>query len=378
MKKIVLGVCGVLVFIGGLVSIRSGVLKAGELTKDSSLIVETGTVESVVTIPESSETPDEEVIVPEAESPAPVEEQPAQPIEESSTLPEPSASSESVPSSSKPSDTSPTESSTVDSSTSTSSTSTSTTNSTSSSTSTSSTTMPNSSTKPSSTKPSNPKPSQTKPSQTKPSETTPSSIEPTQPSTSQSSKQPTKPMKPTPVSPTTQPAPATTNNTSVQSNSFVAPSAPEAFSETSTLNLPSELKTTEVAQSDLKGFELPLLSSFENKDHAVLIYEGIKQLGNEQEETYSAEQLATEIYQNLFDLEISGKPEKMPEEITVGSLIYQKKKDKNSVLGIYIGNDYYLTVDDVEVEEDTKERTSINEESEEKEKKVTGIDRICE
>ena len=114
MKKIVLGVCGVLVFIGGLVSIRSGVLKAGELTKDSSLIVETGTVESVVTIPESSETPDEEVIVPEAESPAPVEEQPAQPIEESSTLPEPSASSESVPSSSKPSDTSPTESSTVD------------------------------------------------------------------------------------------------------------------------------------------------------------------------------------------------------------------------------------------------------------------------
>ena len=173
-------------------------------------------------------------------------------------------------------------------------------------------------------------------------------------------------MKPTPVSPTTQPAPASTNNTSVQSNSFVAPSAPEAFSETSTLNLPSELKTTEVAQSDLKGFELPLLSSFENEDHAVLIYEGIKQLGNEQEETYSAEQLATEIYQNLFDLEISGKPEKMPEEITVGSLIYQKKKDKNSVLGIYIGNDYYLTVDDVEVEEDTKERTSINEESEEK------------
>ncbi|MBU5362518.1 glucosaminidase domain-containing protein [Enterococcus raffinosus] len=361
MKKIVLGVCGVLVFIGGLASIRSGVLKAGELTKDSSLIVETGTVESIVTIPESSETPDEEGIVPEAESPAPVEEQPAQPIEESSTLPEPSASSESVPSSSKPSDTSPTESSTVDSSTSTSSTSTSTTNSTSSSTSTSSTTMPSSSTKPS-----NPKPSQTKPS-----ETTPSSIEPTQPSTSQGSKQPTKPMKPTPVSPTTQPAPATTNNTSVQSNAFVAPSAPEAFSETSTLNLPSELKTTEVAQSDLKGFELPLLSSFENQDHAVLIYEGIKQLGNEQEETYSAEQLATEIYQNLFDLEISGKPEKMPEEITVGSLIYQKKKDKDSVLGIYIGNDYYLTVDDVEVEEDTKERTSINEESEEKEKKVT-------
>ncbi|MBO0460086.1 glucosaminidase domain-containing protein, partial [Enterococcus hulanensis] len=150
---------------------------------------------------------------------------------------------------------------------------------------------------------------------------------------------------------------------------------PEAFSETSTLNLPSELKTTEVAQSDLKGFELPLLSSFENKAHAALIYEGIKQLGTGQEDTYDATQLATELYQQLFELDLTETPEKLPEELTVGSLLYQKKKEKNSLLGIYIGDDYYLTVDDVKIEretdnssdtEETKE-TSVSEEEPEKE-----------
>ena len=338
MKKIVLGVCGVLVFIGGLAGIRSGVLKAGELTKDSSVIIETGTIESTVTMPESSEMPVEEVIVPEAESPALVEEQPEVSIEESSETPEPSSSSEPVPPSAS-SDTSSSESSTTDSSTSTSESSTST---------DSSTSVSSSSSIPSTTKPSSSTSSQTTPSTTTPSTTTPSSAEPTNPSTSQPSKVPT-----TPVAPSTPIAPATGNTPSVQSNAFVAPTAPEAFSETSTLKIPNELKTDEVAQSDLKGFELPLLNSFETKEHAAIIYEGIKKLGLEQADNYSVEQFTTELYQELFNLEISGKPEKMPEELTVGSLVYQKNKEKNVLLGVYIGDDYYLTVDDVEIEEET-------------------------
>ncbi|MGL9730446.1 glucosaminidase domain-containing protein [Enterococcus sp. DIV0756] len=338
MKKIVLGVCGVLVFIGGLAGIRSGVLKAGELTKDSSFIVETGTVESAVIVPESSEMPVEEVIVPEAENPALVEEQPEVPIEESSALPEPSSSSEPVPSSAS-SDTSSSESSTTDSSTSTSESSSSTDSSTSASS--------------SSSIPSTTKPSSSTSSHTKPSTTTPSSAEPTKPSTTQPSKAPT-----TPASSNTPVTPGTTNKASVQTNAFVAPSAPEAFSETSTLNLPSELKTDEVAQSDLKGFELPLLSSFKNKDHAAVIYDGIKQLGTKQEENYYVEQFATELYQKLFNLEITGKPEKMPEELTIGSLIYQKNEEKNVLLGVYIGDDYYLTVDDVEIEKEDEEEAS--------------------
>lgn len=365
MKKIMIGVCGLLVFIGGLISIRSGVLKAGELPEESSLIVETGTVESTVSVPESSETPVEEGIVPDTVEEVPVED-PEVPTVESTMSSETSTTSESTPS----------ESSTEESSTSTSSTT-----STSSSTKPSSSSTTSSTTKPSSTKPSNSstsssaKPSNTKPSNTKPSATTPSSSVPAQSSTSQSQPAPTQPA--TPVVPSTPAAavPVTPPTTSVQSSSFVAPSAPEAFSETSTLNLPSELKTTEVAQSDLKGFELPLLSSFENKAHAALIYEGIKQLGTEQEDTYDTTQLATELYQQLFELDITGTPEKLPEELTVGSLLYQKKKEKNVMLGVYIGEDYYLTVDDVEIERETdsssdKEETteaSVSEEEPEKE-----------
>ncbi|MBX8936291.1 glucosaminidase domain-containing protein, partial [Enterococcus gilvus] len=259
--------------------------------------------------------------------------------------------------------------------------------STSSTTSTSSSTKPSSSsttsstTKPSSTKPSNSstssstKPSNTKPSNTKPSATMPSSSAQAQSSTSQSQPAPTQPATPVVPSTPAAAAPVTPAYSSVQAESFVAPSAPEAFSETSTLNLPSELKTTEVAQSDLKGFELPLLSGFENKAHAALIYEGIKQLGTEQEDTYDTTQLATELYQQLFELDLTGTPEKLPEELTVGSLLYQKKKDKNSLLGIYIGDDYYLTVYDVEIERetdsssDTEEttETSVSEEEPEKE-----------
>ena len=110
----------------------------------------------------------------------------------------------------------------------------------------------------------------------------------------------------------------------------------------------------------MKGFELPLLSSFENKNHAALIYEGIKMLGIEQETAYSTEQMATELYHNLLNVEITDKLEKLPEKITVGSLIYQKEEDKKTLLGVYIGEDYYLTVEDVELEKE--EKTSDTEE----------------
>ena len=316
MKKLVVGVCGVLVFIGGLASLRSGVLKAGELPEESSLIVETGTTESAVSVPESS---------------------------------------------------------TVDSSTSTSSTAL-------SSASTSSSTKPSSSSSPSSTTPSSTKPSNSStPSSTKPSTTTPSSSAPAQSSTSQSQAAPSQSVTPAPIpvvpSSTAAAAPVTPEYASVQASSAFTPTVPEAFAETSTLNLPSELKTTEVAQSDLKGFELPLLNSFENKNHAALIYEGIKKLGSEQAETYSAEEMATELYQQLFSLAITGTPEKLPEELTVGSLLYQKEKDKNVLLGVYIGDEYYLTVDDVEIErgtdnssdKDESKEVSYKTESEEKE-----------
>lgn len=357
MKKIVIGICGLLVFIGGLAGLRSGALKADELTKESSLIVETSPSESSIPAPDSGDGPVNEGVEPEGNVQEPVITPEVPNTEPSESLVPPVSSDIENPTSSA---SVPPENSTVDSSVSTSSTPTSSSSSTGNSQSSSSASSSNestsSTTKPSTSATNNTKPVETTSSTTNSSATIPSSTAGSQASTNQSQEVPKQSASPvvTPEGPTTATGiPTAPNTASVQANSFVAPTAPDAFSETSTLNLPSELKTTEVAQSDLKGFELPLLSSFENEAQAALIYEGIKQLGIEQEENYSAEQFASDIYQSLFHLEISNNPEKLPEEITVGSLIYQKEEDENRLLGIYIGDDYYLSVDDVEIEKET-------------------------
>ena len=357
MKKIVIGICGLLVFIGGLAGLRSGALKADELTKESYLIVETSPSESSIPAPDSGDGPVNEGVEPEGNVQEPVITPEVPNTEPSESLVPPVSSDIENPTSSA---SVPPENSTVDSSVSTSSTPTSSSSSTGNSQSSSSASSSNestsSTTKPSTSATNNTKPVETTSSTTNSSATIPSSTAGSQASTNQSQEVPKQSASPvvTPEGPTTATGiPTAPNTASVQANSFVAPTAPDAFSETSTLNLPSELKTTEVAQSDLKGFELPLLSSFENEAQAALIYEGIKQLGIEQEENYSAEQFASDIYQSLFHLEISNNPEKLPEEITVGSLIYQKEEDENRLLGIYIGDDYYLSVDDVEIEKET-------------------------
>lgn len=386
MKKIVMAICGVVVFCWGVASLRSGALKADNLLQESAVVETTVPESSTVvepTVPESVApapakpvpTPEQAVPAESAATEAPAEQAPeestpqaepaSEPATETSTV-EPSES-ESTTSESSTSGGTSSESST--SGTSTSQTSSTTSSSTSTSgTSTSSSTSTTGSTTSSSTGGS------TGTTTTSSSTVSSASQEPTQPSTPPGSIQNPVPNTPTPAAPS-EPA--------VQTSTSVIQETPDAFSATSTLQLPSDLKTAEVAQSDLKGYELPLLSSFENKAHAALIYDGIKKLGIEQKREFDVEQLAAKLYSDLFAIEITGTPEKQTEEISVGSLLYQKKKDQLEVIGVYIGKDYYLTVEDVEAEaseeataaetaEDTESDTNNTEEnteeSDEKEK----------
>ncbi|MGG5370989.1 glucosaminidase domain-containing protein [Enterococcus sp. AZ196] len=378
MKKIMIGVFGILVLIGGIASLRSGALKAGELNRSAPSIIETETTESTYSVPENNvSSVNEEIVesegpVIEAERETPMAE-PSVSIEQSGN-PESTVSSEAPPSEGSTSNTSTNPSTTVPSSSSSSSSS----SSNSSGSSSTGTTSSSSST------PKPTQPSTTTPSSTKPSGTTPSSVTPTQPSTSQPTGKPTQPVAPAPV-PTVPDSPdaatnVTPNVSSVQANPTFTPTVPEAFSEKSTLNLPSELKATGVAQSDLKGFELPLLSRLKEKAHGALIYEGIKQVGIEQEETYDVKQLVTTLYKELYAIEPSGTPKKMPEELQIGSLLYRKEKDQTVLLGIYIGEDYYLSVNDVEVTEetmDTENKTTSESVTPEKAMKVgTGATKV--
>ena len=379
MKKIVMVICGIAVVCWGVASLQSGALKADNLLQESS-VIET-------TVPESSTVlPVEPESVPKASEP--ITETPA-PASEVSAVPETPV--EQQPAESAPIDTipeMPTQSSTVeppksDSSTSESSTSSGTSSESSTSqsstsqtdTTSSSTTTPSESSTSSSSVPSGSTSSTTSSSTgtTSSSSTIPSSSGQEQPHTST-------PSTPRPV-PSPAPTPPAPSEPKVQTNTDAIQQPPAAFSETSTLQLPSELKTSEVAQSDLKGYELPLLSSFENKAQAALIYDGIKKLGMEQAKDFNVEQLAAKLYSDLFAIEITGTPEQASEEISVGSLLYQKKNDQLELVGVYIGKEYYLTVEDVEIaasDESTETATdgvteldtekAENEESDKKEK----------
>ena len=384
MKKIVMVICGVAVVCWGVASLRSGALKADNLLQESS-VVETAVPESSTVAPAPAEPE------PVTEAPEPITETPApaEPASESSVVPETPV--EQQPTESAPTDTipeTPTQSSAVeppksDSSTSESSTSSSTSSESStsqSSTSQTDTTSSSTTTPSESSTSSSSIPGGSTSSTTGNSTGTSSSSSTTPSSSGQEQPQPSTPSTPGPV-PSPAPTPPAPSEPKVQTNAAAIQQTPDAFSETSALQLPSDLKTSEVAQSDLKGYELPLLSSFENKAHAALIYDGIKKLGTEQEQDFNVEQLAAKLYSDLFAIEIAGNPEQASEEISVGSLLYQKKKDQLELVGVYIGRDYYLTVEDVEIDasdESTETATdgvteldtekAENEESDKKEK----------
>jgi flagellum-specific peptidoglycan hydrolase FlgJ len=382
MKKIVMVICGIAVVCWGVASLQSGALKADNLLQESSVIETTVPESSTVlpvepeSVPKASEpiTETPAPAAPASEVPAasetPVEQQPAEPAP-TDTIPEmPTQSSTVEP---PKSDSSTSESSTNSGTSSESSTSQSSTSQT--DTTSSSTIAPSESSTSSSSVPSGSTSSTTSSSTgtTSSSSTTPSSSGQEQP-------QPSTPSTPGPV-PSPSPTPPAPSEPKVQTNTDAIQQPPAAFSETSTLQLPSELKTSEVAQSDLKGYELPLLSSFENKAQAALIYDGIKKLGMEQAKDFNVEQLAAKLYSDLFAIEITGTPEQASEEISVGSLLYQKKNDQLELVGVYIGKEYYLTVEDVEIDasdESTETATdgvteldtekAENEESDKKEK----------
>lgn len=353
MKKIVMVICGVAVVCWGVASLRSGVLKADNVLQDSSVVEtvvpESSTVVQAPATPEPvTEAPAEPA--PVLETPAPTTPPPAssvapempveQPIESEPVDIMPEMPTQSSASELPKSDSSTSESSTSSGTTSESSTGQSSTNQTSSTS--------NSSTTPSETSSSSSATSGSSASSSTGGSTGTTGSSSTEPSNS-GQEQPSSPSAPGTV-PSPVPIPPASSEPKVQTNPAVIQQTPDAFSATSALQLPSDLKTSEVAQSDLKGYELPLLTSFENKAHAALIYDGIKKLGLEQEQDFSVEQLATKLYEELFAIEITGTPEKPSEEISVGSLLYQKNKDQLKLVGVYIGRDYYLTVEDVEID----------------------------
>ncbi|EHM3075291.1 amidase domain-containing protein [Enterococcus faecalis] len=93
--------------------------------------------------------------------------------------------------------------------------------------------------------------------------------------------------------------------------------------ENQAVSLNPSLKVDEIASSNLKGYELPLLSSFGEKKRAVVVAEALRHVGKTKKEFNLTEQaltssfLAQKIYQQLFKIDIGSTPQ---EQMTFGKV----------------------------------------------------------
>ncbi|MGG5315241.1 glucosaminidase domain-containing protein [Enterococcus sp. AZ072] len=360
MKKTAGGICALLLLGVSLFSLRGGVLKAGELEEKNVQLSEQpviATEPSQETVQEPSLLNTEEPPTSQAAEPAiepPIDSSVEEVISEESTE---ATKESSDPSSNTSSETSETEATTSSSSESTGESTTSTTSNSTTESSTSSTTTQESTSSTesmTSEEPAYSTESSTSISTTEEQETSPSSSDPEVSSPEVPPAEPPMVQVPQPSQPTVQ-TPRLTNGTQDQ-----------ALSATSTLNLPKEWRAERLAESDLGRFELPLLSTFERKEVAAWIYGAIQQVGQPQEKNLEAAEFFKELYQMFYGTNLVEDSQKFQkEELLIGTLLYQDQK----LVGLYLGNDSYLTLADVEVTEEHAEAEKKEEAEEAEEPK---------
>lgn len=132
------------------------------------------------------------------------------------------------------------------------------------------------------------------------------------------------------------------------------------LSNTSNLALDQAYKTSDFADSELKGFELPLLSSFEDQRQAALIYEAIKQLSQAQEDSLTNESFAADIYQRVLQQDLTSLTEQKQsdDQLVAGDVLYFKQKEQKVCAGIYLGDGYLLSVKEISEKEGATHKTS--------------------
>ena len=138
------------------------------------------------------------------------------------------------------------------------------------------------------------------------------------------------------------------------------------------VELDESLRVSQVAESDFNGYELPLLSSFNDSKQGVLIYEGLKQLG-EKEKDYTVQELVEGLFNQLFNEGLADKNLLAIEEkdLQPGDLLLVE----NRIIGLHLGEDHYLTVQEKEaedLEEESKQEVVISRLSEREEEKRSG------
>lgn len=140
------------------------------------------------------------------------------------------------------------------------------------------------------------------------------------------------------------------------------------LSQLDEVSLDESLRVSDVSESDLKGFELPLLKAFEDKSKAVLVYEGIRQVGRYQVTTAEADKTGqtfknTEELLNLITKNLFGESAATAQKASIanekkqpGDLLY---KD-DQLFGLYLGGDHYLVAGDPSDKEKTENPEQVD------------------
>lgn len=132
-----------------------------------------------------------------------------------------------------------------------------------------------------------------------------------------------------------------------------------------TQHLPEDLKTNKIAKDYLSGFELPLLSSYQSTYQGVIVYEAIKNIGIRGEKidtlTFIDELFEKLVNQKITDLE---KQVISNQELLPGDILYVEIEGEYQLLGLYLGDSFYVSIEEEEVVE------SEDKENKEEEKEV--------
>lgn len=111
-------------------------------------------------------------------------------------------------------------------------------------------------------------------------------------------------------------------------------------------SLSPELKVNQIPRNPLAGFELPLLSSYLNRNQAILVYESIKEIDTMVSEK-TTDDFLRRLYQELFScgLEELKLQETTSQYLFEGDSIYLEVNGQLQLLGLYLGDRFYVSID---------------------------------
>lgn len=148
--------------------------------------------------------------------------------------------------------------------------------------------------------------------------------------------------------------------------------------------LDESLLVDSLTESNLNGFELPLLASLESPNEAAILSESLKQLGlpfdedGQAPDSFNNLQLPNYIYKQIFDVDLGEDYEELRnsgeevalDELKIGDLLFWNTGSKEEKVAIYLGQGKYILAEE---NKDIQQNIVIEDEEEDESEEVAGV-----